>query len=152
MDTLRRCGLTRVRSNPVKVMNFVSGLTRINLVDLETARLKAKEAGFETFVLPANGIVDRASFFSAVRATFPLDPPLVGSSSWDALADSLFEGLQTLPSPGVAVLWPNPRALEIAAPLEFRTALNVLADLASVLADRQATCDAPKVVAILLAQ
>lgn len=150
MDALRRYGRARVRSNPVTAMELKPGLQRTGVLDVKATRRQAEEAGFTTFVLPAKNIVDRASFFDAVRATFPLDPPLVGSRSWDALSDSLWEGLYTHPARRILILWPSARAMESSASSDFETALNVLSDVANLLGDRQATRDNPKEVAVLV--
>jgi len=131
-------------------MEIKHGLQRTGALDVETVRLKAELAGFTVFVLPTVGIVDRASFFGAVRATFPLDPPLVGSHSWDALSDSLWEGLYTSTARRIAIVWQGTRAMATSASRDFETALDVLADVARLLADPQATCGTTKEVAILV--
>src|SRR5689334_5570808 len=60
-------------------MKFQSGVIRVGTLDVERARHDAGKAGFVAFVLPADGIVDRTSFFEAIRMVLPLDPPVVGS-------------------------------------------------------------------------
>lgn len=131
-------------------MDMKPGLVRTGPIDVEATRRQAEQAGYTTFVLPAEGIVDRASFFDAVRATFPLDPPLVGSHSWDALSDSLWEGLSTHAARRIVILWPNTRAMATRAASDFGTALDVLADVANSLSDPQATRDDSKEVALLV--
>lgn len=117
---------------------------------METTRRQAERAGYAIFVLPSEGISDRASLFDAVRATFPLDPPLIGSRSWDALSDSLWEGLHEHHARRILILWPSTRAIATAASADFEMALNVLEDVASSLADPRATRDSPKEVAVLV--
>ena len=117
---------------------------------MEAIRREAEQAGYTTFVLPQKGIIDRGSFFDAVRATFPLDPPLVGSHSWDALSDSLWEGLYRHPAQRIAILWPSTHAISSSASVEFGTALSVLAEVARSLADRRATRNHPKEVAVII--
>jgi hypothetical protein len=131
-------------------MEIKHGLQRTGPLDVETARLKAEQAGFTTFVLPTMGIVDRVSFFDAVRATFPLDPLLTGSHSWDALSDSLWEGLYTSAHRRVAIIWQGTGPMATSATSDFETALHVLADVASLLADRQVTRGTTKELAILV--
>jgi hypothetical protein len=131
-------------------MTFKPGLSRTGSLEVETTRRQAEQAGYTTFVLPTEGIVGRASFFDAVRTTFPLDPPLSGSHSWDAMSDSLWEGLYTHDARRIAILWPNARVMADAAPSDFEMALNVLADVASLLADPRATVDKPKEVTVLV--
>jgi Barstar (barnase inhibitor) len=131
-------------------MDIKAGLQRVNALDVETIQRQTLLAGYATYVLPADGIIDRASFFNAARATFPLDPPLKGSSSWDALSDSLWEGLYTQPARRIVILWPGARAMANSAPADFETAVNVLDDIANALSDPGATIGDPKEVAVLV--
>ncbi|NJP99981.1 barstar family protein [Streptomyces zingiberis] len=85
----------------------------------------------------------RAAFFDAVRRTLPLDPPLVGSGSWDALSDSLWEGIHGQRCERVVIVWPDAASFAEASPEEFRTALDVLADVAETLSDERATVGRP---------
>lgn len=150
VDTLRRRGRARVCSSSVSAMNLKPGLHRTGALDVVTTRRQAEHVGFTVFVLPETGVVDRASFFDAVRATLPLDPPILGSRSWDALSDSLWEGLHTHPAKRIVIVWPGTGDIADSATAEFELALNVLADVASSLADPQATRDGPKEVAVLV--
>jgi len=131
-------------------MEFDRGLQRIGHLDVDATRRRAEEADCTVFVLPGRGIVDRAAFFDAVRATFPLDPPIVGHRVWDALSDSLWEGLYTHPARRLAILWPNAQVMARSASEDFDTALDVLAHVVASLADPQATVGHPKQVAVLV--
>jgi hypothetical protein len=131
-------------------MELKPGLHRFGALDVEAIRHQAEQAGYTTFVLPAKGIIDRTSFFDAIRATFPLDPPLLGSRSWDALSDSLWEGLHKHAARRIAMLWPSTRAMANSASSDFEIALNVLADVASSLADHRGTRDEPKEVVVFV--
>ena len=131
-------------------MQIKRGLHRTGVLDVEATRRQAEAEGYSVFVLPETGIVDRASFFDAVRATFPLDPPLVGSRSWDALSDSLWEGLHAHAGKQIVIVWQGTHAIATAAPSEFEVALNVLTDITKTLADPLATGDQPKKVTILV--
>jgi len=123
------------------------GLTRTGSFDPQATRREAERVGYTTFVLPERGIVDRASFFEAVRATLPLDPPVVGSSSWEALSDSLWEGLFCHSAQRIAILWLGTQTMATSAPKDLETALDVLADVANLLADPEATVNTPKEIA-----
>jgi len=131
-------------------MKIRQGLLRTGCVDVETVRLAAEQAGFTTFVLPRTGVVDRNSFFDAVRATLPLDPSLKSSRSWDALSDSLFEGLHTSDARRIAIIWQGTRTMATSVGSDFETALGVLTDVANLLANAQATLDTTKELAILV--
>lgn len=131
-------------------MEIKPGLHRIGAMDMQATRHQAEQAGYTVFMFPEKGIVDRESFFEAVRTTFPLDPPLLGSRSWDALSDSLWEGLYRHSSQRIAILWPNTRAMASLAATEFETALSVLTDVADSLANARATCYNQKAVAVFV--
>lgn len=119
-------------------------------LDVGEARTEAERAGFTSFVLPTAGVVDRPSFFDAVRVTLPLEPPLVGSHSWDALSDSLWEGLRTHEARSFLIIWPNTAAMASAAGPDLQIALDVFVDVADSLGDPEPTCGEPKVVAVLV--
>ena len=131
-------------------MDIRLGLQRTGPLDVDRVRMAAERLGFRVFVLPTSGIGDRAGFFEAVRSTLPLDPPLVGSSIWDALADSLWEGLLQCEAQRIAIVWQGTARMANADAAEFAMALDVLSDVALSLANPQATVGAVKEVAILV--
>jgi len=112
--------------------------------------MAAERLGFRVFVLPTSGIGDRAGFFEAVRCTLPLDPPLVGSSKWDALADSLWEGLLQCEAQRIAIVWQGTARMADADAAEFAMGLDVSSGVALSLANPQATVGVVKEVAILV--
>lgn len=132
------------------IMKIQRGLQCSSTIDVAAIRRQATDDGFMTFVLPRFGIVDRPSFFDAIRSTLPLDPPLVGSRSWDALSDSLWEGLYSLQYSKIVIIWPGAGQMSIRAAADFEIALNVLAEVASLLGDRRATLGATKEVVVLV--
>ncbi|NEB34260.1 barstar family protein [Streptomyces sp. NBC_01281] len=101
--------------------------------------------------LSTAGRVDRSSFFSAVRDSLPLDPPLETSRSWDALADSLWEGLHTMPASQLVVLWTDAGPPEAGQEQDFQHALWILRDLVDTLADSQLTVGAPTELTVRVA-
>lgn len=109
----------------------------------------AHRAGATSYVLP-RGVVDRARFFDAVRATLPLDPPLQGSASWDALADSLWEGLHQARARRVWIVWPGADAMARAARDDFALAVRVMASVIELLADASATNGRPTAVTFIV--
>lgn len=131
-------------------MEFKRGLQRVGALDVPAIQRAATLTGVTTFVLPSHGIVDRSSFFDAVRKTLPLDPPLVGSGSWDALSDSLWEGLFQHLSGRIAIIWPGAGEMAAQAPTDFEIALSVLSDVADLLADQRATAGVTKEVSIVV--
>jgi hypothetical protein len=59
--------------------------------------------------LEATTLWPAGRFFEAMKALLPLDPPLVGNRSWDALSDSLWSGLDQLAADNIAIVWPSVR-------------------------------------------
>lgn len=107
-------------------------------------------AGYHIFVLPGDRIVDQETFFEAVRATLPLDPPLMSNRVWDAMSDSLWEGLYQHPAKHIAIVWPNARLLKRADPSAFEAAISVLSDVVHLLGDARATQDKTKHIAVVV--
>jgi hypothetical protein len=102
------------------------GVSTVAILDLETYRRALEREGYAVFVLPPSS--DRASFIDAVRATLPLDPAQQSTRSWNALRDSLRDGLLRHPAQRIAILWPGARAMPAS---DLDVALAVLADVAS---------------------
>ena len=92
-----------------------------------------RATAWRVFVLP-DGIDSKDQFFDAVVATFPLDPPLRRASDvWEALDDSLWGGLDSLPETQVAILWPDALTLADADPAAYEVALSILSRIAQTL-------------------
>ena len=72
------------------------GLHQVAGFDVNAGARELTERGNRGFLLP-DGIKDRRTFFDGVRQVLPLDPPVVGHHSWDALSDSLWSGLAGSP-------------------------------------------------------
>ncbi|MEO8552435.1 MAG: barstar family protein [Kofleriaceae bacterium] len=128
-------------------MTVARGLVRVEHLEVEALRAEAVAAGRVVLTLP-DDIVDKASFFRAARDTLPLDPPAEGS--WDALDDSLWEGLYQLTSESILIVWPDADPMVRCAPEDFRIAEEILADVASSLADRELTVGRPKDVSVIV--
>ena len=100
------------------------------------------------FRLPAD-IVSKDEFFEAVRSTFPLNPKLHSNRSWDALADSLWSGLDGLSEKNIVITWSDTFLMEVGAPEDFAIALNILMELPSSLSSAEATAGKTKQVLVL---
>jgi hypothetical protein len=77
----------------------------------------------------------------------PATPALTGCS-WDALSDSLWEGLYSLEAKQIVIVWPDSSVMSKAVPSDFETALSVLADVAESLSNPDFTNGNPKNVCI----
>ena len=105
-----------------------------------------RNEGWHVYVLP-EGLARVPDFFRAIKSGLPLDPPLTGDRNWDALADSLWEGLNALEDGRIAIVWPQ---VHVGADAELATAVDVLDQVAGLLADPDATVGRPKVVHVIL--
>lgn len=132
-------------------MEFRAGLAVIPRAGVPAVLAEAARQGLPAFVLATRGCVDRESFFHAVRETLPLDPPLVSSRSWDALSDSLWEGLRGVNSARIVIVWPDVTMPDFGVEGDFRLALSVLQDVAESLTDPGATSGRPKEVSVYVA-
>jgi hypothetical protein len=131
------------------------GLHRARSRDVRLAQSDFERDGWKVIVLP-DGIDSTATFFTAAVAHMPLDPPLSGLDEgryvWDALRDSLWEGLYNLPDPQIAILWPGAASLARAEPTAHELALSVLDQVSRSLGNREATVGEPKDVAVVVGE
>jgi len=97
------------------------------------------------------GINSRESFFDAVRSNLPVDPPLVGSRSWEALSDSLWQGLFATDADMMVIAWRDSGTMTLHAPGDYELAIDVLGHVASTLADPRATQGKPRQLSVYVA-
>ena len=126
------------------------GVLLCDAVGVEQARADCAAADATVFELITTGTNDRDAFFDAVRSTFPLDPPLQSSRSWDALADSLWEGLSNLDDRAIAVFWSGAGDFAAAAPVDYEIAVSVFENITRTLADPDATVGRPRQVSVFI--
>ena len=124
------------------------GLARLPELDFTAARVGLEATRHRVITLPA-GIVDKATFFAAVRANVPLDPPLA-ADQWDLLDDSLFEGLLALPDDRIAILWSGAGEMRASDPHAFSVAIQVLENAALSLINGAYTLGPPKSVLVIV--
>lgn len=73
-----------------------------------------------------------------------------GVASWDALADSLWEGLHQARARRVWIVWPGADAMARAARDDFALAVRVMASVIELLADASATNGRPTAVTFIV--
>lgn len=129
-------------------MALRSGLTVIDSARIDEVVAEATAENATIYMLSVPEPADRLAFFDAVRGTLPLDPPLAGSRSWDALSDSLWEGLRILDATTFVIIWSNAYSMREARPNDHQIALAVLQDVATSLSDSAATVGHPKKVCV----
>lgn len=106
-------------------------------------------SGWKVYLLPT-GIIDRGSFFRAVVGVLPLDPPIHGGGSWDALADSIWGGIDAAAYRKVAILWMDAETFRVNAPVDYLVAVEILRDLLTSLGNPKTTAGTPTEVAVFL--
>ncbi|MFD2764797.1 barstar family protein [Micromonospora eburnea] len=119
--------------------------------EIEAATAAARAQNMRVYLLSTGAGGGRDAFFDAVRAALPLDPPLVSNNSWDALADSMFGGLVLLDVGQVLVVWTDAAEMIVTAPEDADTAVSVLVQTATDLAEPKYTQGRPLSVTVLLA-
>ncbi|KUH40741.1 MULTISPECIES: barstar family protein [Streptomyces] len=132
-------------------MNLEPGVTSVRTRDVGRIVEAAEAEDCPLYQFSTEDHRGARAFFDAVRHTLPLDPPVVGSGSWDALSDSLWEGIHTLHRRRVALLWRDATAFRDGSPEDFRIAVAVLADVVETLADPTATVGRPTDVCVYIA-
>ena len=103
--------------------------------------------GWRVFRLP-RFMSSALEFFEGVRLVLPLNPPLQSNGNWNALADSLWEGIDNLGSGKVLIVWPDAGLIEDAFPDDNRAIMQIFTDLCDTLATSEYT-DSPKKVLVL---
>jgi hypothetical protein len=124
-------------------MELRRGVTIIDPSQAQEVRDEAARRDILIYVISTGGQAGREVFFDAVRRTLPLNPPIKSAFSWDALADSMWEGIYSLNRPCVVVLWPDSSPFSEAAPGDLEIALSVFEQVASELADDRYTVGRP---------
>jgi hypothetical protein len=119
--------------------------------NLEATENQLRQDGWRVFRLAEN-IADREGFFASVRKTLPLDPPIISDWCWDALSDSLWEGLLELTDKRIAIVWPGASSLNSQDPEVFWHASSILSSVSASLADGRDSLGIVKDVLILLGQ
>lgn len=117
--------------------------------DAESLATEAQAQGGTVYFINGSGVVDRDSFFDAVRSTLPVDPPIKSNYSWDALSDSVWSGLDGLETSRILIVWLDSDRLEKSSE-DFEMAINVLRDITETLASPKLTQGKPKEVTVLL--
>lgn len=131
-------------------MKFRAGVVKLADIDIDSLREEVLVDGGAMFVLPRVGIVDRDTLLDGARTALPMSPPLQGTRSWDAFADSLWQGVVDLPNSRVVVVWPNARAMATNDLAEFGVALEVFEDVARLLLDTRATLGRVRELSVLV--
>lgn len=123
-----------------------AGLVVRDSLDVSRLIRDAREDGFRVFEI-RHVAPSKSSLFDALERNLPMDPPLGPVNSWDALEDSLWEGLSIDPAEKILVIWEGCLDFARGLPKEFSTALDVFEGVASLPMER-ADSASPKVVAI----
>jgi hypothetical protein len=131
-------------------MEFISGIQVIGTEDANFIVRDSKKEDCAIYYFSTAEHSGRQGFFDSVRNTFPLDPPLIGDRSWDALSDSLWEGLFILPARKIAILWPDSSKFKEDFPADYRIAFAVLVDVVRSLCTAKTSDGTPKEVGLYL--
>ncbi|WP_174950685.1 barstar family protein [Burkholderia lata] len=120
------------------------------VIDSTEAKRIAEECNHDDWLvifLPV-GVASKNQLFDAIRSACPLDPPLYSNRGWDALADSLWSGLDEVEQGSIAIFWPNSDCMKAAEPEAFAIATNILTDLCTSLADPNLTASRTKTLLV----
>lgn len=134
-----------------RVLPLRPGLTFLDRAELAGVEVRAHHLGYAVFRMSTPGPNHREDFFERIRSDYPLDPPLVGSRSWDALYDSWRSGLHQVPQHRIVIVWPDAAGMREQAPDQFETAISVMSDTARHLAEPRWMHGRTKVLGVFLA-
>ncbi|WP_185733433.1 barstar family protein [Burkholderia sp. Bp8998] len=94
------------------------------------------------------GAASKNQFYDAICSNCPLDPSLHSNRSWDALADSLWSGLDEAQGEKIAVFWRDSGRMKAAVPDAFSIAIDIFTDLSVSSVDPSATVSRVKVLMV----
>lgn len=132
-------------------MALVPGVHEGAAADLASAVRAAATVGAAIFSLATTGAATKVDFFDAVRASLPLDPPIVSSRSWDALLDSLRGGIEEIGAALIVITWTGAADLRSASPADYDIAIEVLRAVTSDVGNEKYTVGKPKQVCVYVA-
>jgi hypothetical protein len=109
-------------------MSSGHAVEKLSLASARSTMSELRSAGWRVIELPPH-IRDAQAFLRALLANdLPLDPPIETLDNWDAFTDSFTAGLQDFNEERVAILWPNPAVMAIAAPRDHAELLGLLSE------------------------
>lgn len=124
------------------------GFFAVDAATAEQIILDSQTDGMHVFHLPGE-MTSKDTFFDGVRQRLPLDPPLHSNTSWEALADSVWTGLDGLKDDGIVIVWRDSGCMATCAPEDFCMAFDILNELPCTLDDVTLTLNNPKKVVVL---
>ncbi|MEM7246152.1 MAG: barstar family protein [Acidobacteriota bacterium] len=120
-----------------------SGLWRVSAGQEGATKEALEREGYHVLDFDGRRVTNALTFFEEVRRVLPLDPPLSGRVSWDALVDSLGSGLDGLGERHVAIRWTAVDAMASADPAAFEMAVRCLTGLAEDMASEESGLEEP---------
>lgn len=133
-------------------MSMSAGVVLVDRQELGRVRASLGGVAATVFELDTGGRVDREAFFAGVRRSLPLDPPLTSSRSWDALSDSLWEGLSLVDDSRIVIVWDTSVPVDDHASADFTLALSVLTDVVEMLVSPDVVGSGEKTVRVYVAR
>ncbi|RQT89266.1 hypothetical protein DF041_26475 [Burkholderia cepacia] len=123
------------------------GVYVIDAIEAKGIAEECRRSGWLVIVL-SEKMASKNQFFDAVRDNCPLDPPLQSNRSWDALADSLWSGLDEVDNERIVIFWPDSDRMVAAEPDAYAIATNIFEDLCASLADSNVTASRAKILLV----
>ncbi|WP_241244818.1 barstar family protein [Burkholderia ambifaria] len=123
------------------------GIFVIGSIEARCIADELRRSGWLVIFLPES-IASKSQFFDAIRDNCPLDPPLQGNRSWDALADSLWSGLDEVDNERIVIFWLGSNRLVAAEPDASVIATDIFRDLSVSLADSNVTASKEKTLLV----
>ena len=123
------------------------GVYVIDAIEARGIAEECRRRGWLVIVL-SEKIASKNQFFDTVRDNCPLDPPLQSNRSWDALADSLWSGLDEVDNERIVIFWPDSDRMVAAEPDAYAIATDIFEDLCASLADSNVTASRAKILLV----
>jgi hypothetical protein len=106
--------------------NEPRALRRVDNATAHELIAHAISEGWTLYSLDGARIYDRASFVDELRRHVPLDPPFHSGRSLEAIADSLFGGIDASDEDKSLLVWLHAEQMSVASPDDFTHVVDAL--------------------------
>lgn len=130
-------------------MELKLGINFIKENEIAIVRQNAEQKKYKVYDINASC---KHTIFENIKSKLPLDPPLVSNHVWDALLDSLFEGLSLEKSDEFLLICHETHEYKINHPSDYVIFLDVLKSVSDGLFDSENTAGNPKNLYIIMVE
>jgi hypothetical protein len=127
-------------------------ISTVESCEIPRLRKQLTQQGFRVYELDGSQISSGHSLFAEIKRKLPLDPLLIGETiKWDAVADSLWGGLDSVALERSVIIWTNADHMLENGTSDLGRAIEVVRQVAGTLADPTSGVSIPQRLTLILA-